>query len=317
MVKHFANLPEVLEKYNPEALRREDFPFEETRDENGLYHSFNDQPAKISSDEDGHVFTWYIHGLVSREGNKPSIITAGEASYSTYNDKFLRHSFNDSPAEMNSYSNGEYFYFNWFKNGIFHRENDLPACFVWAEDSRKEVTETLEYFLDGASHRGMGKPAYVSEDIEKWIVFGGFHNRDKDGYGSEGYDSDGVPFGWRALYGVALPEKEFDKIQTLSSSRNLPLWVSFLRITNFIDEVTFKQFEGEDSEWDYALPLDWQLRALGITNSIFEANIHLRFPSRSGYGFVTHLTEYSTYLEIFTKIVALEEDEAKRVKNHA
>lgn len=203
MPKHFANLPESLEQHNPETICLEDFPFEETQDENGQYHSFNDQPALIYSIEDeNQIFIWYNHGVISREDNKPSMIVTSKTKYATSNSSQQLHSFNDDPAEMQFYygQSGKSLYVTWMKNGELHRENNLPAIIVFSSPLTGSTVWSKvkeQYYLNGELHRGMGEPAYSGDDSKKWVIFGGLHNQ--DGFALEGYSDEETPYQWRAL----------------------------------------------------------------------------------------------------------------------
>lgn len=65
--------------------------------------------------------------------------------------------------------------------------------------------------------------------------------------------------------------------------------------------------------WDNSLPLEWQLRAFGISNEIFTSKIRQQYAVESIYGITGQNFSYSTSLEIFAKIVTFEENEAKNL----
>lgn len=79
------------------------------------------------------------------------------AKYSFYKGKL--HSFNDNPAYSSLGIN------KWYKNGVLHRNNDLPAYI--------EEQFVLKWYNNGKIHRDNLKPAvkYVHENIaeEFWV----------------------------------------------------------------------------------------------------------------------------------------------------
>jgi len=77
---------------------------------NGVYHSYNDEPAHITFDGDQF---WYKNGLQHRDGGMPAVICSNgyRAWYS--DDKLNRI---DGPAIIHSNGTVEY----WI-NGVFHK----------------------------------------------------------------------------------------------------------------------------------------------------------------------------------------------------
>jgi hypothetical protein len=59
----------------------------------------------------------------------------------------------------------------WLKNGVLHREDDLPAV--------RWLTGSMEWWVNGNRHRTNGKPAYITIGRREWWETGERH-RDKD-----------------------------------------------------------------------------------------------------------------------------------------
>jgi hypothetical protein len=93
---------------------------------------------------------------------------------------------NDTPAL--SFPSGEK---RWYKNGLLHREGDLPARIVPEKDSK-------EWYYEGKYHRE-GGPATINrygDGIETWSKHGKYHRLDgpaisADVFGSPQFYIDG------------------------------------------------------------------------------------------------------------------------------
>lgn len=133
---------------------------EETFDENGKLHSYDDLPAvKFARTE-----KWYKHGFLHRE-NKPAIITSktkvwyengeyikeedAKKNIITLNRDNELHSFNDEPSFISKDGKTK----KWHQNNDLHRDGDKPAYIT--------PTET-KYYKNGELHRE-GGPAVIME----------------------------------------------------------------------------------------------------------------------------------------------------------
>jgi hypothetical protein len=91
----------------------------------GNSHSFNDQPAIITSD--GCKY-WCQHGNLHRDNDRPAIIRSN-GNCDWYQHGKL-HRDNDQPAYI-AYGRKE-----WYQRGKLHRDNDQPA--IITSDGRKQ-----------------------------------------------------------------------------------------------------------------------------------------------------------------------------------
>jgi hypothetical protein len=250
MYKHFTNFPEELEQYNPEALQVSDFANLETFDEQGQFHSFNDQPAHIvkgSIDNLENEFFWYKNNKIHREGDKPPIADARvDISYATYNDQYQRHSYNDLPSNIICYgpnqktSMNDSFHLDWHKDDKWHRDNGKPASIMIKQG---EIIQTTHY-IKGVQHNENG-PAHFGKKGSSWTLFG-----------------------------VTLPEKAFLSIISYQKEENVPLWVAFLCVLEVVVKDYVDTLRDESNHWNIKLPLEWQLRFLGVTNETLKTRIN-------------------------------------------
>lgn len=84
----------------------------QTLDKNGLPHSYNDQPTGKPNDA---FLTWYNHGLIHRDGDKPALVARDYPSNKTFFQHGMKHRDNDKPAQVNDLYN------IWYICGMKHR----------------------------------------------------------------------------------------------------------------------------------------------------------------------------------------------------
>lgn len=83
----------------------------------------------------------------------------------------------------------------WYKNGVLHRDNDLPAV-IYKENIR-------EWYINGQRHREK-KPAVIAFGLKVWIQNDVFHRL--DGPAVEAYGGRKKWF----IHGVEYSKEEFD-----------------------------------------------------------------------------------------------------------
>lgn len=250
MPKHFADFPKELEQYNPELLQVSDFANLKTFDEQGQFHSFDDKPAHIveaSPDNLENEFFWYKNNKINREGNKPPIADARVGiSYVTYNDKYQRHSYNDLPSTIICYystqttSINDSFQLDWHQNDRWHRDNNKPASIITRQGKIIEAS----YYIKGVRHNENG-PARTGNYGSLW-----------------------------SLFEVDIPEKAFISIMNYKKEENVPLWVAFLCVLEVVVKDEVDALRDESNRWNTKLPLEWQLRVLGVTNETLKTRIN-------------------------------------------
>lgn len=133
---------------------------QETYDENGELHSFNDEPAKIKYTREGNIIAmvWYKHGKLHRN--------------------------DDKPADLGFYPNGSLSWAEWLVEGKTHRKNN-PATISYFKDNNACSVEWLEN--DHYVERGNNLPNSIYCDYknrerrEYWYSnatsqFAGYHN---------------------------------------------------------------------------------------------------------------------------------------------
>ena len=209
MPKHFSNLPKELEQDNPEVFHTNKFSIE-TYDENGLLHSFNDEPSSVRRSYKNTIsMFWYSHGESFRANNKPAYIELKHDSYRAYDENGSLHSYNDMPCII-TYENNEW-HMSWYKHGVSHRENELPAQASWKKTLFNIKPIRLEreaYFEEGVLHRGRGLPALFQLGDQNFLVKGVVHNT--TGHASLHKKQNKILSKKWSLYGVWVPEKDFD-----------------------------------------------------------------------------------------------------------
>jgi hypothetical protein len=274
MSKFFDNFPEAFEQYNPE-FDFTDTPDSETRDENGEYHSYEDKPSLIFSESRGSGVKnlyWHSHGRVSRKGNKFSHLSVSEGIYySTYDSNDNIHSFNNQPGEVFYDSTRQRFSITFYQENELHRENGEPAQYTFDENGTF-VSE--EYYEDGLSHRGKGLPSslknYEEAITRRWMVKGFAHNENGPFYSFRSNHDNQNSCEW-ALYNVSLKEFRFNTIKSIQEEIDAPLWLAFLRGFELVSEAQVNFVL--DNNFHNELPLDWNLKTLGITNEFFDSKM--------------------------------------------
>jgi hypothetical protein len=199
------------------------------------------------------------------------------------------HSFNDEPAEISSYGK------TWYKHGVVHRENDLPARIY----TRKNDPAGFSWFLDGVSHRGENKPAYISNSISRWTVKGSTHRSD----GPAMVYADNIPSQFY-LYDLRITEEQHAEVLTYSRLNRFPLWLSFLVSIEAISEKGLKFLSETSNNWTTPLPVTWAIAALRLTDEKLEKaynNTEMAF----SYGFIVE-DEIPEIFDRFMKIAQFE-----------
>lgn len=323
MSKFFKDLPSNMEQYNPEAIPKK-WHREETFDEDGKLHSYNDLPTKLKlksaretsllfdeTPEDVYEFRWYNHGSLYRSGNRPPVIRITKTTYSTLNEERNFHSYNGQPANIKSSTLlGHQFYSaTWCKNGKAHRKNYLPADIAY---NREGILEIETYAVDGVLHRNNSLPCGITLNSKTWMVRGIMHN--SEGYADALYDTDF--YNW-ILYGVDVTEEGFLEIKKLSETTNIPLWVSFLFSLEFINQEHLKPFMNSDGKWETTLTPSWILNCWNITESMVEhKNDELEISGKLNYRF-PNLERNPVFFTALTRVIQFEENEALLRTNQA
>jgi hypothetical protein len=298
-MKYFENIPEGFEQYNPEAIPEGWHANENTFDDDGLFHSFDDEPlvSKYTKHKKSYFYTWYSHGKVERENSKPVNVSVKENTYSTYNENMQLHSYNDEPAIISFLPYNNEFKFLWCKNGETHRDNDKPAIITVTAGETSYV-----YYLDGLRHRDNHLPAVIKHEYEVCLVQGILHNT--EGHASMGLYSNlssrGI-YDW-GLYGVIMPESVFNEIKFLQKKTNLPLWASFLSVLGLVEENYLESSMQSDGKWNSGIPASWYFKALGITDENFRKKIK----NTEGLGFFGG-SVFESHTESLLKFIKYEE----------
>lgn len=130
------------EKYNRGILVYRNYDrMEEWFDDKGLRHRDFDQPA---IDQKSSLFersskSWYIHGQLKRDGDKPTTI---DGSTKLWQVEGKLHRDGDSPAKITRTE------MTWFKNGKKWRDFGLPIRISFLPDPKIDIPQSLEYALD-------------------------------------------------------------------------------------------------------------------------------------------------------------------------
>lgn len=141
--KRPARPDEVTPRRGGVCLRRYDtngavYTYKVEADRTPKLHSFDDEPAIVYPNGEQN---WYIDGVQERGGDRRSRVTT------------------HADGTVNQF---------WYKNGLLHRDNDLPA--VIGHDG------TQMWYQDGRQHRGDDKPAIVRFNGSRlWLVNGQQH----------------------------------------------------------------------------------------------------------------------------------------------
>jgi hypothetical protein len=289
MPKCFNNLPAEFEQYNPELLRFSDFLDEtsagypakviETWDNEGLLHSFDDKPSLgYDYQPESLKLIWTEHGKVYRQGKPAVVFMAPEKQYWVYNNDENLHSFDDTPASIYASPTKDKVEISWMRNGVLHRENNLPALIVHREYDETEITSSQttsieeNYYVDGERHRGGSLPAYCRDKEKVWFVHGNLHNA--TGKAITFHNPVFEPnLSW-GLYGVGMNGEIFTQIITYQTQNQVPLWVAFLRVLDVIDDQKIKPFKDNTNSWNINVPISWVLRAWSVTEEVIKNRIN-------------------------------------------
>jgi hypothetical protein len=267
MLKFFSDLPAEFEQYNPVNACAY-FDERETRDENGLLHSYDDKPSRVKiNGERTWEFLWHSHGKLHRENNQPPYLFFAKDVYVTLNADEKEHSFNGNPSKILYQLMSNSFTAVWAKNGATHRENDLPAILSINNDNNELIQE--DYYKNGHCHRSGNRRATYNCNRESWEVKGIIHN--DESYAELSKIMPPYLKKW-VLYGVPMKEHIFDSIKTFQREKNVPLWVAFFNSLELIEESEIDLLLDTVNNFD-EVPFQWVIRSLGITDEIFNKQI--------------------------------------------
>jgi hypothetical protein len=272
MPKLFRNICDGFTPYNPE----DDFTHlkdGETFDENGLLHSYNDLPSQVFVDPeeyDARTFLWHSHGTLYRENNKPVVIIYDKTSYSTLNEDMVYHSFNENPSRISYNEYEDMLFVSYYENDGLHRENGLPAQLFFTKAGCEEV----KFYENNKLHRLNDLPASYdgSEDKKEWAI-NAYRHRENGPAITYPVTSPNIDK-W-ILFDVRISETQFTAIKKSQKEKDIPLWLAFLYVLKIVEEVNVNFFI--ENNLHNELPLEWNLRNLGVTDEVFkQAIIELR-----------------------------------------
>ena len=308
MAKHFKRFPKDLACYNPTKLKINGSLTAGTRDESQRLHSFNDEPSLLEIKGEERTISWHNHGVLTRNKAKPCRVSFGDEFYDTFNENSNLHSYNDNPASISTYTEGQSYSLQWRQNNLLHRENDLPARLFYESG----FMSNQFYFMNGQEHRSYSQPAAISSEVKAWFVRGELHNKNGKAFMNLGSRINSESkYG---LYGVELPLKTFKKIKETESDKNVPLWAAFLFELNLINNEHMKVLNLQEKIWDYSIPIAWQLRTLKVTDKSFiEAVLEQTREDRRIKFRTNKSVNPSSKLDAFINVIK-SEDEDTRVK---
>lgn len=148
----------------------------------GRYHRDGGLPAV----EGPQRQEWWVNGLEHRDGGLPSAVYTTEEGLRVerYSVEGKRHR-EDGPAEVAVDADGNTVREYWFRNDVWHREGNLPAC----RELDADGNTVLEYwFRNDAWHREGNLPAYrvldeeTGEMCEEYYLDGEHHRTDGPAY---------------------------------------------------------------------------------------------------------------------------------------
>lgn len=307
MAKHFKRFPKDLTYYNPTKLKIDESLTSGTRDDSKRLHSFNDEPSLLEITTKRRTISWHNHGVLTRDKTKPCKVYFGDEFYETFNENSNLHSYNDKPASISTYTEGQSYSLEWRQDNLFHRENDLPARLFYESG----FVSNQFYFMDGQAHRSYSQPAAISSEVKAWFVRGELHN--KNGKAFINLSSRMISESKYGLYGVELPLKTFKKIKETELDKNVPLWAAFLFALNMLNDEHMKVLNLQEKNWDYSLPIAWQLRTLKVTNQSFIEAISEQSREDRRIKFRTKKSFNSSKLDALINVIK-SEDEDTRVK---
>lgn len=306
MTKLFKNFPPELEQYNPDISIAEIEGLKETFDENGLHHSYNDEPSKVERKYYDLVsFQWHSHGKLYRENGKPFLIAATNSTYYTGDENDNGHSYSDMPSMILVEDN--YINLEWQSHGESHRDEDLPADITWSidYDTQEAYCDIEKYYTNGVKTRANNLPTDVGNDFMAWRVNGEFHNLTGYALQSTTHDTGEKAYQW-FLYGIRVTEEDFNEIISYAKSTKVPVWVSFLATLNVVTIDNINIFKDEEDESSSNIPLQWVLKSWGINAKVFSLNL-LDLHEKNNEVKKFYPDKEKAILESFISIASLEE----------
>lgn len=113
-------------------------------------------------------YFWFVNGELHHENNEPAFYFLG-GSHIIYAKNGIFHRDNDLPAVIMSSRQGDILKRYWYINGKVNRENDKPAAIY--ED------HTFIWYKDNLIHRDNDKPAFIDKfmGVKKWYINGLLH----------------------------------------------------------------------------------------------------------------------------------------------
>lgn len=306
MSKHFNNFPPELEQYNPEIIMPEMDFIRETLDDNKLLHSFNDEPSYAEEGPQGFLkLKWHSHGKIHREGGNPLSITITDNSYLAVDENGQAHSYNGMPGMIEIYF--DELTLAWYKNGVLHRDGDLPAEIIWKIDSKNNKKEFKEevYYINGEISRINNLPTTVGKDSTTWQVKDQFHNTKGFALEETTSLSKNKIYTW-CLYGIEVKESDFNRITNYAETAKAPLWFSFLVALEIVEKDSLSFFIDENNKWNSTFPLQWVLRSWGINKRVFSESLVKLHERNSGIHSYSDTYEQEV-LDNFIEIASLEQ----------
>jgi hypothetical protein len=148
------------------------------------------------------------------------------------------------------------------------------------------------YYKEGLVHRNDNLPARVGNHSSSWYVKSILHNTKGPAIVFHGKDSSSKPLNW-VLFGINIPENVFLSIISYQREENVPLWVAFLCVLKVVIKDDVNTLRNESNHWNTKLPLEWQLRFLGVTNETLKTRINKFAPENSNPSFKIHADDTS------------------------
>jgi len=142
-------------------------------------------------------YFWFVNDELHHENDEPAFYFLG-GLHIVYAKNGIFHRDNDLPAVIMQSSEGEVLKRFWYINGKINRKNDKPAVIY--------ENGTLIWYKDNLIHRDNDKPALIDESMEKqeWYINGLLHR--ENGYAIISKNNK-----FYALNGKKVNEEEFNK----------------------------------------------------------------------------------------------------------
>jgi hypothetical protein len=322
MVKFFPTMPAILELFNPDAPTKAWFG-KKTFDENGELHSYNDMPiySYEGIQRKGILkfkpslplalkpwqavwFSWYSHGKLYREGNKPARIQIMGKQYSAYDSEHNLHSYNGMPAKITLEDNDKEFRLEWFDHGLEHREGDLPSSVMYDVEG---VFGLEMYKKHGVEHRNNNLPSRITAFSKTWTVEGYLHS-----ITGASYIDDRETKNMWALYGITFSKTKFDQIKAAANKNMIPAWAAFLLTFNLITQDHLIPFVDDEGKWNTLLPTSWVLHCWGITEETFQGK-----EKEKKWGYSSARNHYKSFMTVITSEEKFASEAAKKEKTNA